>query len=171
MQYIRQYSGFTLIEIVVVISLLSITLLFVVPRFPSSLIIDDSKKTSRWIIANVQTLKESAVRDQQLYTLHISLDNKRLWITNESMNDDELQSAQREGFQLPGNVRVLDVEYPNNKIISFGQAKIDFYRKGYSDRAMIHVADVEKRLSFQIESFLSTVKLHEKYISFDNSPL
>ena len=168
MKYLEQYKGFTLIEMMVVISLIGITLLFVVPRFPSTLITDDSKKTSRWLIAKVQTLKERAVQDQKSYTLHIGIDNRRLWITNEAMGDEELQSAEQSGFQLPGNVRVLDVEYPNNRIISFGQAKIAFYRKGYSDRAMIHVAEAEKKLSFQIEPFLSSVKLHEKYIGFEN---
>lgn len=171
MQHLRRNGGFTLIEMMVVISLIGITLLLVVPRFPSTLITDDSKITSRWLIAKVQTLKERAVQDQKIYTLHIGIDNKRLWITNEAMSDQEFQSAEYIGFQLPGNVRVLDVEYPNNRIISVGQAKIAFYRKGYSDRAIIHLEDAEKRLSFQIEPFLSNVKLYEKHIGFENSPL
>jgi prepilin-type N-terminal cleavage/methylation domain-containing protein len=164
-----QNNGFTLIELIVVISLISLTLFFAIPRFKDSVLSDSTKKVSRWIIAKVHTSKERAVRDQKLYILHINLDSNRLWITNELMSEQEIQDAAQKAYELPGDIQVLDVEYPDEEIISEGRADIHFYKRGYSDKAMIHVENNDnEQLSFLIEPFLSKVKVYEKYEGFEN---
>ena len=75
----RRNNGFTLIELIVVISLFSLMLFFAVPRFQFDVLSDHSKKTSRWIMLQVQALKEKSVHDQKRYVLHLSLDSNRLW--------------------------------------------------------------------------------------------
>ena len=49
--------GFTLIELIVVISLIGLMLFFSLPRLQNNPFIDDSKKSARWLIGKVQTLK------------------------------------------------------------------------------------------------------------------
>ena len=69
----------------------------------------------------------------------------------------------------PDDIQVLDVEYPGEEIISEGRADIHFYKRGYSDKAMIHVENNDnEQLSFLIEPFLSKVKVYEKYEGFEN---
>ncbi len=161
-------NGFTLIELIVVVFLISIMLFFTMPRFQDAVLSDKTKKTSLWIIGKVRALKEKAVSDQKLYTLHVNLDADRLWITNESMSEEELQNAERQGYELPNDVKALDVEYPDKGKISASLADICFYKKGYSDKALIHIEDDDKKLSFLIEPFLSGVKLYEKYAGFED---
>ena len=157
--YSDQNNGFTLIELIAVIFLISLMLFFAIPRF----------KDSRWIMAKVLTLKERAVRDQKLYILHVNLDSNRLWMTNELMSEQELQDAAQNAYELPEDIQVLDVEYPYEEIISEGRADIHFYKRGYSDRAMIHVENNDnEQLSFLIEPFLSRIKVYEKYEGFEN---
>jgi len=165
----RQNNGFTLIELIVVISLISLMLFFAIPRFQNSVLSDNTKKVSRWIIAKVHALKERAVRDQKLYVLHVSLDSNRLWTTNELMSEQELQNAAQNAYELPGDIKVLDVEYPDEEKISVGRADIYFYKRGYSDKAMIHIENNDnEQLSFLIEPFLSRVRMYETYVDFED---
>lgn len=167
--YSDQNNGFTLIELIVVISLIGLTLFFAIPRFKDSVLSDNTKKVSRWIVAKVHTLKAGAVRDQKLYILHINLDSNRLWMTNELMSEQELQNAAQNAYVLPDDIQVLDVEYPDEEIITEGQADIHFYKRGYSDKAMIHIENNDhEQLSFLIEPFLSRIKVYEKYEGFED---
>ena len=165
----RRNNGFTLIELIVVISLISIMLFFAVPRFQVDVLSDHTKKASRWIMLQVHDLKEKAVHDQKRYALHLSLDSNRLWVTSEIMSPEEIQSAEAGGYELSNDIKLLDVEYPDKEKISAGQADIYFYKKGYSDKAIIHISNNDNEvLSFLIEPFLSRVRLYNKYIEFED---
>ena len=165
----RLNQGFTLIELIVVITLISFMLFFVIPRFQVDVLSDNTNKVSRWIMLKVHSLKEKAVREQKLYVLHISLDSNRLWVTSEIMSQEELQAAEANGYELSDNINLLDVEYPDEEKISDGRADIYFYKKGYSDKAIIHISnDDNERRSFLIEPFLSHVRLYDKYIGFED---
>ena len=159
--------GVTLIEIAVVILLISIMLLVALPRLPDSPLTDQTRKTKRWFIIKVQDLKERAVRDQKTYTLHVGIDSKRLWVTSGDMSDESKEEAEKNAFKLDEDLKVLDVEYPGDQKVESGRADILFFAKGYSDRAIIHMADSEARFSFQIEPFLSNVKLYDAYTGFE----
>jgi prepilin-type N-terminal cleavage/methylation domain-containing protein len=165
----RRNNGFTLIELIVVISLISLMLFFAVPRFQVDVLSDHTKKASRWIMLQVHDLKEKAVHDQKRYVLHLSLDSNRLWVTSEIMSPEEIQSAEASGYELSDDIKLLDVEYPDKEKISAGQADIYFYKKGYSDKAIIHISNNDNEvLSFLIEPFLSRVRLYNKYIEFED---
>lgn len=162
-------GGFTLIELIVVISLISIMLFFSIPRFQNTFLSDNTKKTSRWIIGKVRALKEVAVQDQKLYILHVNMDTNSLWVSNDSMSEKEIQNANQEEFILPDDVKVLDVEFPEKGKISSGLADIFFYKNNYSDKALIHIEDSDnQQLSFLIEPFLTKVKMYEKYAGFED---
>ena len=91
MSIFKKNLGFTLIEVVVVISLISIILFFSIPRFHNSILSDQTKKVSRWIIGKVRVLKDNAVLKKQLYILHVNFDTNRLWATSASMSPEELK--------------------------------------------------------------------------------
>ena len=155
-------------ELIVVVTLLSILLVFAIPRFEGTVFQDDAKRSSRWIIAKIQMLKESAVRDQKQYTLHVNLDNNTVWETNSSMSQEDQEQALLDSSQIPGGLRIIDVEYPGRGLVNTGVAGIRFFKGGYSDKAMIHAEDGETRWSFLVEPFLSEVRLLEGYAGFEN---
>ncbi len=162
---LRANSGFTLIELIVVIVIMSVLLVFAMPRFSSFIFTDDTDRIARWVIFKAGSLKNRAVKEQKEYVINVDLDNNRFWITDESMLDEEaLQSASDKSYNLPENVRILDVEFPGRGRIMQGIAEIFFYKKGYSDQAVIHIeGDDERKISLFIEPFLPSVKLVEEY--------
>ena len=165
----ERIKGFTLIELIVVISLISIMLFFAFPRFQSNVLSDSTKEVSRWILLKIPFIKESAAREQRRYILHVSLDSNKLWITHEAMLEEALQSAETNAYKLPEDIKLLDVEYPDQKKISVGQADIYFNEKGYSDKAIIHLEnDDNEKVSFLIEPFLLRVRLYNSYEEFED---
>ncbi len=160
--------GFTLLELIVVISLMSIMLVLTVPRFHSSLFLDETKTSARWIIGKIQRLKEAAIRDQKQHTLHIDLDTERFWETDESMSAETLESAAMNAAPLPDGLKIADIEYPIRGKIDSGQTDITFYKEGHSDKVLIHLEDGATYISYLIEPFLSYVTRYETYASFEN---
>jgi len=162
-----QPAGFTLIELIVVISLIGLMLFFTLPRFGENPFLNDSRQSSRWLIGKVQSLKESAVRDQKQYYLHFDLDSGRVWETNESMSAEDIASAAfNSGSSLPDDLRIVDIEYPEKGKIISGEAELTFYKAGYTDKALVHMQEGDSYLSFLIEPFLSNVQFYEHYASF-----
>jgi prepilin-type N-terminal cleavage/methylation domain-containing protein len=163
----RPCSGFTLIELIVVISLMGLMLFFTLPRLGDNPFLDDSKQSSRWLMGKVQSLKESAIRDQKQYSLHFDLDTGRIWETNESMSPEDIEDAAlNRSYSLPEELRIMDIEYPQKGKIYSGQAEINFYRAGYTDKALVHMQEGDSYLSFLIEPFLSNVQFFESYAGF-----
>ncbi|UCF90951.1 MAG: prepilin-type N-terminal cleavage/methylation domain-containing protein [Desulfobacterales bacterium] len=161
-------KGYTLIELMVVIALISIMLVFSLPRFHAAFFTDDAKKASRWIIGKVQSMKEAALRDQKQYTLNFNIDTGRMWETEASMSQEALESAELNAYDLPEGMEIIDVEYPRQGKLSAGLTGINFYRAGYTDKALIHIQDGDNQMSFLLEPFLSKVKVYEMYASFDD---
>jgi general secretion pathway protein H len=165
----NQYAGgFTLLELIVVISLLGIMLIFTVPRFHETLFLDESKTGSRWIIGKIQTLKEAALRNQKEYSLHIDLDTEKFWETSAAMSAEELENAALNASSLPSGLKIADIEYPIRGKINSGQVDIRFYKNGTSDKVLIHLQDGDNYVSYLIEPFLSEVTRYEMYASFEN---
>jgi prepilin-type N-terminal cleavage/methylation domain-containing protein len=167
MPVFERIKGFTLIELIVVISLISIMLFFAIPRFQRNVLSDSTKEVSRWILLKIPNIKERAAREQKRYILHVNLDSNKLWITHGAMLEEALQSAETNGYKLPEDIELLDVEYPDQEKISVGQADIYFNEKGYSDKVIIHFEnDDNERFSFLIEPFLLQVRLYNSYAEF-----
>jgi hypothetical protein len=143
-------------------------LFFSLPRLQNNPFLEDRKESARWLIAKIQLLKENAIRNQKQYTLHFDLDGSRVWETNENMSQDDLESAALNSKVLPGDLRIVDVEYPTRGKIESGIAEITFYKAGYTDKALIHLQEGDTNLSFLIEPFLSSVQFSEIYASFED---
>ena len=161
-------SGFTLIELTLVVCLISTMLFLILPRLENSFLLNNTHKTARWIIGTARILKDDALRKQKRFTLVFNLDANRMWVSTEAGPEENLQSRDRNQYILPADVRILDVEYPSIGKITSGRADINFYKKGYSDKALIHLEDDdENQISLLIEPFLSKVAVYEEYIRFE----
>jgi prepilin-type N-terminal cleavage/methylation domain-containing protein len=164
----RNTAGFTLIELIAVMAVMGIMLFIYTPRFHSTIIMDSAKKTSRWLIGTAKILREQAIRDQKRYTLHVSIDAHLMYVTHETMTEDELLAAVESGFPIPQDLTLKDVEFMRRGMVTVGQADITFYKLGHSDKAVIHFETEDgEYLSVLIEPFLTEITLHDVYLAID----
>jgi general secretion pathway protein H len=161
-------AGFTLIELVVVMSLLALMLYVAIPRLQNDLLSDGTLRAARWIIAQVRTLQEEAVRVQATFSLHLDLTANRLWVTDERMDAAQQEAAEDAAYRLPRGVSLREVAYPGGNRQTVGVAQIRFYPEEVSDMALIHLSDDGGReFSFRIEPFLAGVKLFPERVALD----
>jgi general secretion pathway protein H len=161
-------AGFTLIELIVVMALMGIVLFVSVPRIEGTFLQDDAKKSSRWLIAKIQTLRENAVREQVDFLLHLDLDANRIWETHASMTPEALQDSADNAQSPPGKVRLAAVNFPRREAITAGRTALHFYHAGYSDKALIQMLDGDRPITLLVEPFLAKVNTFERLVYFED---
>ncbi|MDX9786027.1 MAG: type II secretion system protein [Desulfobacterales bacterium] len=163
---ITEKSGFTLIELIVVMALIGIVMFAALPRF-QRVITDPARIVSQWIIWKIPELKQRAVSENRRYALQIDLSENKLWTTHEAMSEAEKVQAAESGYVLPHSISVSNIEFPDDRVISTGVAQILFYSKGYSDRAIIHLSSGDDRtFSYVIEPFLNKIGFFDTHVGF-----
>lgn len=161
-------KAFTLIELIVVVSLISVMLFFAVPRMHGSFFSDDSRKFSGWMLANVKDLKTVAVEKQTTFALYIDMDRNQIWKGPASIKEEDFPDPEDpKRMSLPRGHRLTDVMFSESVRTADGVARIYFYPRGYSDRAIIHVRKNDGSIiSYRIESFLPRVEVVEGHEEF-----
>jgi prepilin-type N-terminal cleavage/methylation domain-containing protein len=164
----RPGQGFTLIELMVVMLLISIVLTIAIPKFGGGAFQDPVKKLSRWMINTVKALRSAAIQQQKTQSLVIDLSNRRMWIVNEAMDEGAAQAAAaNKALSLPDAIQYMDVQFPGQERISSGTAEIRFYPAGYSDQVLIHLeTDDDEKLTYLVEPLLPKVKIFDEWIEF-----
>ena len=158
-------KGFTLIELAVVIALLGLFLGLTIPRFQYYLVADDLKATTRKIVGLVREVRNEAIREQRVYTVHLDIESNRWWTEHTGMGDEEMQLAKEKAFVLPNGVRFLDVWCRNKGKQAQGDFALHFSKKGYVDQTMIHIGtETEREFTVELSPFLGTVKVHDTYV-------
>lgn len=160
-------KGFTLIELMVVMLLITIMLGVTIPRLDTSLLQDPRKKTTRWMINTVSALRAAATEKQKSQILVVNVDDNRLWITDAEMDEEAQSTAMENAFELPGGLRIIEVPFSGKESVGSGNAMIVFYPGGYSDQAAINIetGDAE-RFAFKIEPLLPRVKVVDEWIRY-----
>lgn len=160
-------DGFTLIELLAVISIISLMLFFSVPRLDRGSPFGDLNSVSRWLLLNVQSLKSKSMNEQKEYILNVSFEHNAFSVTDRLETGPDAESVPIKTYQLPQDVTITGVEFPEKGFVSSGTAHVFFYDKGYSDMALIHLRDEDGSVhSLLIEPFLPAAKVYEEYKSF-----
>lgn len=95
--------AFTLIEIIVVLSLIGTMLFFALPRMEGFREGTDRREVSKWILLNIAHLKNKAVETQTQHVLFIDMDTHRFRIAMQkpAIADDQTEDGQEIGFGGP----------------------------------------------------------------------
>jgi len=161
-------AGFTLVELTVVLVLISIVFMVALPRIPNDILENPTKKTSRWLLANIQHVKAASTRDHRDYTLHVDIDNGRLWTSAATVSQAEQEPSREQGLTLSGATRIIDVELAGSRKVEVGTVLIQFYAKGFSDHAIIHLRDEDDNdWSYHIPPFLPQLKIIAGYLDLE----
>ena len=134
-------AGFTLLELMVVIMLLSILLGFAVPAFQKGGGAASAGGAARGLLQAVQKLKTAALSRQQIHKLHLDLDAGRVWVTRDANVSDGDAAPRQSEWALPEDIQIAFVRFPDNREFSSGTVELAFYPQGYSDRAIVRLED------------------------------
>ena len=157
-------SGFTLVELLLVIVLMGVILALVVPSTRDVLTGDNLKKASRQLIGMEKKLRVEAVRDQMDYILCLDLPNAAYWVYVSDMTSEKQDEIKKHPQHLPNGVVILDVVGADNKKQSGDEARIKFGKKNICSPSVIHLAYEEDRMTMVINPFLGVTDVYDKYV-------
>ena len=156
--------GYTLIELVVVLVLLSLIFGITVPKFRQNLFSNSLDATSLRFIGLVQELRERAVSSQVSQVLHFDIRNNRIWFFAKNATEEEQEAARERAFELPADVRIENV-WTWRSGTFYEEGVILFSRKGYVEQSVIHLQSEDGReTSLELTPFLGSVKIHDGYV-------
>lgn len=165
--YRRAYpgsSGFTLVELLLVIVLMGVMLALAVPSTRDVLTGDNLKKASRQLIGLEKKLRVEAVRDQMDYILCLDLPNSAYWVYASDMTPEKQDEIKKRPQHLPGGVVILDIVREDNKKQSNDEVRLKCGKKNICTPAVIHLGYKEDRMTLVINPFLGVNDVYDKYV-------
>lgn len=157
-------DGYTLIELAVVVFLLGLMVSLSVPRVRDALIKDEVKGTVRRLIGAVRELRSAAVREQVDYILHLDLRKQAFWTYSVDMTPEKRDEKKKAAFQFPEGVKIADVSQLGLEKKGDGEIDIKFFKQGYVQPTVIHLARADQYFTIALAPFLHTIKVYEKYV-------
>ncbi len=158
-------SGFTLIELIVVCTLIGIMLSISIPSLRSTFFTDPLKTTTRKVIGLVGGVRELAVRYQHPYLLHISQAENRIWFEKDVEEDIE-KSRERE-LIFPETIKISRVRMSGEEDLSEDSTVIWITKQGYLNHTIIQLEDDKgNTLEVQFYPFLDSADVSDKVAAF-----
>jgi general secretion pathway protein H len=172
----RREKGFTLIELVVVLLLVSLTLVTILPRF-ENLTGGGLEKAARRLAAVLQHLYTEASATNQLFELHYDFGEQTYWYATATIvqaagnagepTEDVLIQPIRPPTRLPSGIRLEDVMTPRQGKVGEGEAITRFFPAGFVEPTVIHLADEDRNgLTLVVQPMTGRVKILEGYVEF-----
>lgn len=158
--------GFTLIELVVALSIIGLVLLLSFPRV-QHLFGDDLRNASRHLIGTIRYLYNEASASKKIYRLNYDLAEKKYWITvlDEEGKFVSADDAMAKRTFLPRKIQFQDIYTLHNGKVTEGEVFTQFYPEGRVDRTVIHLKETDKNLMTLIVNPLTgKVAVHDSYI-------
>jgi prepilin-type N-terminal cleavage/methylation domain-containing protein len=161
--------GFTLIELIVVTTLIGIMLALTVPTLRNTVFTDPLKTTTRKLIGLVTGVREVAVRSQQPYLLHISRLENRIWFEPEGVKSGSAESVTEKKGELifPESVRISGILLEDDGDLAQDQLVVWVSKQGYMIDILLQIEDEDgKHLNVQFYPFLEPALVSDEATPF-----
>nr|WP_320017517.1 prepilin-type N-terminal cleavage/methylation domain-containing protein [uncultured Desulfobacter sp.] len=162
------HSGFTFVELMVVVGIFTIVLMFSIPVFRQIHLSSTASDHVSSLIFFLENLKLRAMVENKNFILYIDSGSGKIYVTDDAMDEDARQVALNNGISLKGDLQLLNLEFPDGDIRSADDKSICFFSKGYSDRALIHVREDSREMTIQLCMFRKKIHLIDRYVSYDD---
>lgn len=132
--------GFTLIELVVVLTLLALVTLLVVPRLPDSQG-TTLKSSARTLASTLRYLQDQVATTRQLYRIRLTPGTGEIRVTVVSSGGTESQPSDPffSGPILREGITIADVQTPRLGTVTSGEVTMDIGPAGLAEVATIHL--------------------------------
>jgi Tfp pilus assembly protein FimT len=148
--------------------IISIMLVFVMPEFSHRILRDDSELAMNRIILNILKIKHDAISQNKNLYMCFNMENNNVRIgeiPDEFIPDKDQTST---FFTIASDISIDNIILSGNRTYTESELCIRFYKKGYSDQAVIHLSDrAGKHFSLFVQPFLHKIQIQEGYADFD----
>ena len=157
-------SGFTLLELTVVLIILTVVLGLVLPQASSFLFRSDMKASSRRLAGAVAYARSQAMLEGRLWELTLDLDADSFWAAAvEEESSSDLDTIRKR--TLVGEVRFMDVKKLPEESKRAGRVALHFHPKGLVEPAVIHLAGPGKQIqTLVVKAFNGRLVVSEGYL-------
>ena len=151
--------GFSLIEMIIVIVILSLLVMFVTPRLTKSLQHLEVRSASKKISAILRTCRSESVNRGRIYSM--SFDTTSRLLSVQSMEEGEEKPAVERSYPFPEEVQIEKIDV-GKTLLESSLPAFEFYPNGGSNGGTALVRRVESRAySILVDSLTGTVKVEE----------
>ena len=160
-------KGYTLVELIVVLVLISVVVGFSFPRLRYSLLEDKLESSVRRLVGVVKETREKAIREHTAQYIRIDLAKNRLWVEplSSAAAGDEHAAQRSRVIEFSENIRIVDLWNQTRGKIMEGEATIRITEKGYTEPTVIHLQAKDGRtVSLELQPFLGSIKFSEGYV-------
>ena len=158
-------SGFTLIELAVVLMILTVVLGLVLPGASSFLFRSDFKASSRRLAGAVAYARSRAMLEGRLWELTLDMDSDSFWATAVEEVDSSSEQKKVRKRTLAGEVRFMDVQKASDEPKRAGSISLRFHPKGLVEPAVIHLAGPGKQVqTLFIKPFNGRLVVQDGYV-------
>ena len=162
-------QGFTLVELIVVMVLITMTTAFAIPKIRTSLFSNELRATARQFIGLVAETGQEA-RSKRI-EVRLRFDRQQHQFTTAPVADiiqhDTVKRYPK--IPVPESVEVVDVASVHGGKKNLGELEIRFSSRGYVDKTVVHFRDDGgDELSVILSPFLGVTRVLEGYVSLDD---
>ncbi len=168
-------TGYTLVELAVVILLIGIVTLAVMPRLTALLFPGDLKKAAREVIGAILLARTNAVTEGKPYYLFIDLSNQYYWMLDLPAGDSsDGESLSRTDIvldesvkkrTLPAGIKFLSVKVGHGEPQNHGVQIIRCFPLGLTDPAVIHLGSSQSdSCTLVLDALTGEVEVESGYV-------
>jgi general secretion pathway protein H len=162
----RGESGYTLIELSVVVLLAGMMLFLAVPRIRDSMLSDGLKTATRRLVGASREIRTEAVREQVDYLLHLDLAHPGFLVYSADTTPEKLSEIRKKASAFPDGVTIAGFQRPGKERQTDGDAEIRFYRQGYVDPVVLHLKKDDRVFTVVFHPFMNKIVVYEKNVDF-----
>jgi general secretion pathway protein H len=159
--------GFTLIELIVVMALITTMTAFAIPKIRSSLFTNQLRATARQFIGLVAEVGQQARAKRSAVVLRYDQQERIFTTTPESKIVRDTTKGYS-SIRVGDGVEVVDVATAHGGKKDLGMLAIRFNDHGYVDKTVVHFRDEDgEQLSIILSPFLGVTRVLEGYVTLD----
>jgi len=162
----RPAAGFTLLELMVVISILGIMAAMILPRV-SAFGAGRIKRETRHLSGIITHLTQESSFTKQTFRLHYDLEARAYWVSVLQENREFAPASDPLVARrvLPEGMRFEDVMTQRHGKVREGEAYTEFFPMGV-EKTTIHLKEGESIWTLAINPLTGRVKVSDRYIEF-----
>ncbi len=159
-------QGFTLVELIVVMVLISLTAAFAMPQIRSTLFADELKSAARRFVGLVTETAQEARLRRSAVLVRFDKDEHR-FTAAPAQSNGEISEKKYSQVQLADSVEITDIEAAHRE--TNPDLTILFDQRGYTDRTAVHFRqDNGDELTVMLSPFLGLARILEGHVSLDD---